>query len=344
MIMLSATRDNELTLREFTSDFTFDTIATFQLDTEDKEQRLVGGRFLDFDLFGSFKNTIGGVTKIDTRVPNTIDRTSNENKLYHNGDKVYITFEDEEVQTIVNTIDLNELKLETRSFKYPKGKIDELKNYNSFIYGDNFFHIGSSRDEMIFQVKDFSNNVIQEYYVDKESDITFKNSPIIQDGSAYSSGKRNLEETKQYLRKITSGNIGLAIHEESGSYQISLGSYKQIQSGGGMGGFGAMGGMAMGGTNMAIGNGMTIFVPAYNPAFASYGGYGHSKAVFVNGLFDSNFNHIKDGEIIDNIFDRIKYYEDELKWDTASDVFIHNDVTYFSFWDSKNQQYNLLRF
>ncbi|MFC4633614.1 hypothetical protein ACFO3O_06825 [Dokdonia ponticola] len=339
MIMMSATKQNALTLREFTSDFTFKTIATFQFDAEDKEQQLLERGF-GFNLF-DYSNTTGGITKIDNRVPNTIERSSNENKLYHQGNKVYITFEDEESQTILNILDLSTLKLTTNKLSYPKGKIDEFKNFNSFIHGENFFHIASSRDEMIFQVKNFDNEILKEFYVAQEDSIEFKNSTIIQDGSAYRNKKRNLSTTKQYLRKITSGDIGVSIHQENGRYQISLGSHTVISNGGGF--VGAPIG-PVGGTTVPIPNGNSIFVPAYNPTFSSYGGYGFSKAVFINSLFDSDFNHIKDEIFENNIFDRVKEYQDELKWDTAEDVFIHNGKTYFSYWNTKEQQYSLLEF
>ncbi|MFT5891949.1 MAG: hypothetical protein ACI9Y7_002056 [Dokdonia sp.] len=340
MMMMSATKGNALILREFTSDFTFEKIATFQFDADDKEQQLLE-KGLRFDLFGP--NTRGGITKIDNRVPNTIERSSSENKLYHQGDTVYITFEDEESHTILNTLDLSSLELTTKTVSYPKGKIDEFKNFNSFIHGENFFHIASSRDEMIFQVKNFDNEVLKEFYVTQEDSIEFKNSPIIQDGSAYRRKKRELTTTKQYLRKITSGDIGVSIHQENQRYQITLGSHALLSSGGG-GGFTGVPGGPVGGTTIPVPNGGSLYVPAYNPTFSSYGGYGYSKAVYVNGLFDSKFNHIKDEEFKDNIFDRIKEYQDELKWDTAEDVFIHNSKTYFSYWSTKDQEYSLIQF
>lgn len=343
LIMLSATKKNELNLREFSADFNFKKIASFQLDSKEKEQSLLSRGFLDFDLFGSFINTIGGVTKIDTRVPNTINRTSKENKLYHQGDRVYITFEKEKEHTILNTIDLSNLTLDTKILSYPEGKIGAFRNYNSFVFNDTFFHIASSRDEMIFQIKDFDNNVVKEYYVDRDSEISFKNSPIIQDGSAYSRKKRNLDETKQYLRKITTGNIGIAIHEVDNNYQISLGSHEDIQDFGG-GGFGGFAGAPTGVTTVPLPNGNSLYVPAYNPAFSSYGGYGYSKSVYINGLFNKQFDHIKYAEKFENIFDRIKDYQDELKWNTASDVFLHNEKSYFSYWSTKEQRYTLLQF
>tara|TARA_R110002051_G_scaffold4229_1_gene22612 strand:+ start:15309 stop:16748 length:1440 start_codon:yes stop_codon:yes gene_type:complete len=334
MILMSATKKNALILREFTPNFTFKTIATFQLDSDDKEQQLLKSI--------GFFSVEGGMTKIDNRVPNTIDRSSKENKLYHKDDKLYLTFEDDDIQTILHIIDLSSLSLTTKTFEYPEGWTSEFKNYNSFIHGENLFHIASSKDEMIFQVKNFDNEVIKEYHADQISDIEFKNSPIIQDGSAYRKAKRELKTTKQFLRKITSGDIGVSIHKEDGNYQITLGSYAMISSGGG--GFSGVPMGPMGGTTIPVGGGQTLYVPSYNPTFSSFNGYGFSKAVYINGLFDSDFNHIKNEEFQDNIFDRVKEYQEDLKWDTAEDIFIHNDNTYFSYWNTKEREYRLLKF
>lgn len=334
MILMSATKKNALILREFTSDFAFKTIATFQFDSDDKEQQLL-------QKIGFF-SVAGGMTKIDNRVPNTIERSSKENKLYHKDNKIYLTFEDNDTQTILHIIDLSSLTLTSKTFEYPEGWTSDFKNYNSFIHGENVFHIASSRDEMIFQVKNFNNEVLKEYHADQISDIEFKNSPIIQKGSTYGKGKRVLKTTKQFLRKITNGDIGVSIHKEGENYQITLGSNAQVNSGGG-GFVGAPMG-PIGGTTIPVGGGQTLYVPTYNPTFSSYGGYGFSKAVYINGLFDSDFNHIEHEEFKDNIFDRVKEYQKELKWDTGEDIFIHNNNTYFSYWNTKEQEYRLLKF
>ena len=71
--------------------------------------------------------------------------------------------------------------------------------------------------------------------------------------------------------------------------------------------------------------------------------YCHSF-VIISIVFDKDFNHINSGEITDNIFDRIKDYEDELKFNTASDVFMHKNMTYFSYWNTREQRYTLVRF
>ncbi|MFT5862731.1 MAG: hypothetical protein ACI828_001381 [Flavobacteriales bacterium] len=331
LVMMSATKNNVLILREFTSDFTFEKIATFQLDSDDKEQRLLRRK--------SFLTSFIGITKIENRVPNTIERSSKKNKFYHQDDKVYITFEEDEKQTILCIIDLTSLALTTKLFEYPEGRISDFKNHNSFIHGENLFHIASSRDEMIFQVKNFNNEILKEYYVDKESEITFKNSSILQSGSTSNKGKRELKTTKQFLRKITNGNIGLSILKEDENYQITLGSSVLMNSGG-VGFVGA----PMGGTTISVGGGNIIYTPAYNPTFLSFNGYVYSKAVYINALFDADFNHIKETAFEDNIFDRIKDYKEDLKWNMAEDIFIHNNKTYFSSWNVKGREYHLLEF
>jgi hypothetical protein len=332
MIMMSASPKNVLTLRTLTSDFTFKEIATFQLDSDDKTHQLLRRS----NYFSSYK----GITKIDNRVPNTIGRSSMENKFYHQGDKVYITFEDDDKRTILYIINLTTLELTTKIFEYPQGRISDFKKYNSFIYGENLFHIACSNDEMIFQIKDFDNALLKEYYVDQESEIGFKNSRLIQNYTTTKSKKRELETTKQFLRKITNGDIGVSIYKEDENYQVTLGSYTAYSSGGVV----SSGFVHGTGSTISVGGGYTIVTPAYNPTFITFSGYDSSKSIYINGLFDADFNHIKETELEDNIFDRIQYYLEGLDWNIAKDIFIHDDKTYLSSWNTKGQEYHLLQF
>ncbi len=339
MIMMSATKNDLLILREFTEDFTFEEMSPFRLDNPNEDHKLLTNQF-SFNAFDPFKTTIYGITKIDNNVPNTISHTSNKSKLYQKDDNIYITVEDEKSKrTILKILNLSDLKLITKTLKYPEGKKENFKNFNSFIYGQYFFHIASSGDEMIFQVKSFDNLIIKEFYVAKESTIEFKNSPIFQRGSTYSygSGKKNLNTTKQFLRKITSSNLGISVYQENNNYQITFGSSEVIFNSGRLSNFQSRG------TTFNTPGG-SVFVPSYSPTFSSFNSYGRSKDVFTNGLFDNTFNHIE-GEVLENnIFDRIKEFQDELKWDTAEDVFIHNGTTYFSYWNTREQTYFLLQF
>ena len=81
---------------------------------------------------------------------------------------------------------------------------------------------------MKFAVNTLDGKLIKEFSINKEQPITIKNSPIIQEGVTALPfvTKRELEETKKYLRKISSGQLGLTVIEQDNAYYITLGGYK----------------------------------------------------------------------------------------------------------------------
>ncbi len=334
MIMMSVTKGNALILREFTSDLLFKKIATFQLDAEDKSQKLINK--IEF-----FFSKSARVVKIDNRIPNTVSRASTARKMYLQKGKVYLTFEDEESQTVLKIIDLASLSLITKNIFYPKGKISEFKNFNSFIYGENIFQMASSKEEMIFQVKNFENDIIKEYYVAQENEITFKNTPILKYNSLPNKKKKEIPTTNKFLKKIAS-NIGVSVIEDDNGFLITLGGYK-ITNYGGTSYSGAEGGPDISSFSSGDGGGHISF-PAYNAVLSSFNDNSSSETVYINSFLNKSFNHIKEKEFKGHIFDRIKKYREELKWIVAEDVFIHNGKTYFSFWSTKEQTYSLIQF
>lgn len=332
-ILLTATRDNMIILREFTDSSTIKEYGRFQIDQNDKEQQLINTDYFFF--FAS--NRSGTLTKIDSSVPNKLKRTSKENKLYLEDDKIFLTFENDDSHTSLNVIDLKNNNIISKTLPYPEGRTSRFKNFNSFVKDEHFFHIASSKEEMLFQVKDFDNNVIKDYYVAQEDDILFRNSDLIQDGSTFQSKKRLLETTKQYLRKITSGNLGIAIHEQDDFNIVTLGSHTVIKSGGG---YAFPAGPAM----LPVSSGPVFIAPTYNPTFSSFNSYGASKDVYFNTVLDEDYDHDKSATYDENIFDRIKNYQDTLKWEEGIDVFIHNKKTFFSHFNVKKKTYSLVQF
>ena len=332
LIMISGSKDNELTLREFTEDFKFKNLITFQVDPDDNQKKLFNKfDFSDFLFLKGSKLRYSSVAKIDNQNPNRVERTSNPNKLYQQGSTVYLTFEEDGFFTIVNTIDLENLTLKTDLFEYPKGKLDDYKKYNSFIFENTFFHIASSRDEMIFQIKDLENNFLKEYYVDRESSIYFKNSSIFQDGSA---NKKKSKETQKFLKKMNSEDIGITVYKNNSEVQVTLGSYSHAQGGGGSG---------FDTANNTVTHSAGGSLPTYNPTYAPFTSNSLSKPTFINSLFDTDFNHIE-GDLERNIFARIENHVEDIKWKTAENVFMHNDQLFFSYWSTKDQEYSLIKF
>lgn len=351
LFLFSATKGNVFTIRELVTDG-FNTLKSFQI--ENRKQgffELVGLEPITFDqvdnetrkqkllkrdqLFGSLKSNI---TKIDTRVPNAIEQTASNNKLYQKDNLVYITIEDDEnLHTIFYKIDLESLSMEQAFYEYPKGRVADFKKYNSFIFEDKILQLGSSNNEMKIIVKSFTGESLKEHYIEVNQPIKFKNSPIIQDGQTFVPlvNRREMEETPKYLRKISSGKIGVTAYKDGDLYAFTIGGYHEASGG--------SGGMMMVG-DYGYNGSTTAGVPTgvyQNPTYYSFYGYSSTRSIFFNTHFDSDFNYVPHEES-DNIFDRIKEYKKGIQYESAEDVFIHEGKVCFLYYNLKEKTLRII--
>lgn len=332
LFILSGNNNSDLTLRQLNSNNEFDILKTFHLQEISDNTSLINSKF-SFGIFMFSGSETSNITKIDPRVPNAIETTSNVNKVYQNNETIYLTFDNNEKATIFYTINLDRLDIKLTTYAYPKPKVnEEFKKFNSFVFQDNIYQIASSKDEMALEIKDFDGTVLKEYYINRNMPINFKNSPIIQEGATALPfvTTRKLEQTSKYLRKISSGNLGINVQKIKDLYFVTLGGYKEIN------------------TNSAI---PMVSTPAmtngafisYNPTYLSYNSYSITKSTYFNTILNSEFEHIK-GELESNSFDRISDYKKNKSYFSAEDIFYYNNDLYFGYFNLKQSEYKLVKF
>ncbi|KAA1246199.1 hypothetical protein [Aquimarina sp. RZ0] len=300
-----------------------------------------------------YKNPINGFTffahnifshndiaKIESNSPNVIETTSKEIKIYQQNQQLILSFDHRIKNTHLYYIDLNTYQTTHKTIEKPSYKEEGFVKSNSYIFDNKIFQIASSNKKMKFTIKDLSTKEkIREYAIHKKDTITFKNSPIIQEGGGAFPGisenqVREMEKTAKYLRKISSANLGISVYKVDGKYNIILGGTKKINSGGTFAsGFGTVG--TIGSTG--------AFSVGFNPTFYGYGGYSSTKSTYINCLFDVNFNHVK-GDIPLNSFDRINDFEDTLDDPFAVNLFRHHQQLHFGYFDRKDKTYKLYKF
>ena len=296
----------------------------------------------------TFSPIILNLVKIADENPNVIETTSKEIKLYQKGEQVIFTFDKNHVKTDIYTINLKTKDLKHQAFEKVSKERNEFKKHNSFLYDDILFQIASENDKMNFRAVDISSgSIIKEYLISKEDKITFKNSPIIQEKSTSDLlGKpvehsRNLEKTKQFLRKISSSNLGISVYETKGIYNIILGGAKEIVGTGGVAaiGFGMAGGMA----GAALAGGIANMNYSFNPVFHGYSSYQNTKSTYINCLFDKNLNHVE-GKIPLNIYDDVNDFEANLTKPKAINIFMHQNRLHYNYLDRETGIFRLYVF
>ncbi|TPN83910.1 hypothetical protein [Aquimarina algicola] len=275
------------------------------------------------------------ISKVESNVPNAIEVTSKKIKLYLQDDQLLLTFDHRSKETHIYHINLESFTSTYQAIAKPSKMEKGYKISNSYIYYNKIFQIASSPKKMRFTIKKLeTGKLIKEYVVKQKDSITFKNSPIIQDGFSFftdSSNKvRKMEKTSKYLRKISLSDIGISAYKINNKFNLRLGSFKEVQSGGApMPGFQGMPITSVGGFNLM---------------FNGYHSYTSATSTYINCLFDDNFEHLE-GKVEENVYDKIKKFENELKSKPkAINIFTHKDRFYYGFYDKEKKNYEIYKF
>ncbi len=272
------------------------------------------------------------VDKIDSEAPNSVESTSNIVKMYP-GKSGFTLSIDTQRRTYIIDISTQTLQPLVSSIEKPYLPA-AVVNSNSFILEDKIYMISATSDDMAFSVKTLdSGEELKNIVITKDDEITFSNTPIIQEGGMYSS-YREMEKTSKFLRRLGKEDIGVAVSKHKGNYVVTMGSKKEISRGGAP--------MMMPGVGFAMAS-AGAFAVTFNPTFFAYGSYSSTKATRIECLFDENFNH-KEGEIPKNSFDRIKEAADKFPSTDAETVFRLDDSYIWGFYNKKLDKYILYKF
>ena len=273
------------------------------------------------NLIASYSSSI---KKIEDNVPNSIEVAASNRKIYLKDNKVIFTLDNNKEFTQILEINLENFQSSQKSIEKPMKGIEEgRKKTNSYLNGNLIFMVASTKDNFIFQVNNFEkDSLIMKYSVSKENAINFKNTPIIQEGGMYD-GYRELESSKKFLRKITSGKIGVSALKVKDLYHITIGGYVEQRRGGA--------GMSFGFGGMPIGSfgSVNIF---FNPTMFAYNSMSNTKSTRIECLFDEDFDHLR-GDLEENAFDKIDTF---LKEDIGESETIFSYKDYFIFLDYIN--------
>lgn len=268
------------------------------------------------------------IQKIKSNNPNSIEVTSERIKMYVENNIVTISIDNASGFTQLIKINLEDFTsiIDNVQKPYVYSSNESYIKSNSFIDENNILQIVSTRDELSFSIKDLkTKNTIKEYRLKDNDSITFKNSPIIQEGGVYDK-YRELEKTKKFLRKITAYKIGISVYKINNQHQITLGGKKQPTTGVGTGMGMPMGMAGFGGIPIAGFGGFNVF---FDPTMFAYNSYSNTVSTFINCLFDENYEHVE-GEIKDNVFDKISDFKEEKeRFINAETIFRFNNNLYF---------------
>ncbi|KRD11509.1 hypothetical protein ASE21_07320 [Flavobacterium sp. Root901] len=198
-----------------------------------------------------------------------------------------------------------------------------------------FIKIKSAPDEFFFTINDEDGNLLKEFHVTADTPIDFKNSVIYQEGGDFG-GKRILEKSSQFIRKVNNLNSGISCYNIGENTLITLGSVSEIKQAASPVFIGGVAGIAASAiAGFAIGY--------YNATLDSFNSYSNRKVVKIECLFDKENNHIQ-GELQPLAFDKIRTFFDDNTDVSSQTLFKFESAYYLGYYDNKTKEYIIRKF
>ena len=330
--------------------YTFQHDGKFEKKSLDfNEYNFVNGKNEPTTLYKLLHDKFNGVTtvvKIEESNPNSLQITSNVSKIYDRGNTFILSIDKESSFTYLLEFNVPELSVKIAAIEKLNEVGDEKFNTtNSYLYKDKIFQIGGNSKIMVLTVKEIATKKeLKRWVFSKDEEIPFKNSSIIEEYTTNQSHKtEELDNTALFLQIFNKGNGAVAVNPTSNGYQITMGGSENIKNGGG-----PYFGTKLVNTGMTLNStssGMVV-TSSFNPTFFSYGGYPSiesNKTKRIECLFNDNFDHIE-GEIPQNVFNRLKKHTSNLPKAKAETVFKMNDFFVYGRYFTIENVYKFFKF
>lgn len=279
---------------------------------------------------------VASVKKVDLEGEASINTAVKGNKLYPRHDTLFLVMNNHRDSTHVYSFDLEHKKVNNWLIKHHFPNIPPTGPYsdNSFLLRNKLYYVIVTPDSLCIQVVDLYTGAINKSFVaNREDEIPFKNTPIMQEGGQYSSSSlRELGKTKQLLRKMVNADAVItATMNNNDQVELVVGSYAQISSGGG-------GGMMMAGGGPGVAP--MVMVPT--------GGFSRStwvkSARFKTLLNAGTFEHIE-GEMGKSINEKIEEWTADIKIPAeAENLFMTRGQYYYAYYSRDERKLIILKF
>ncbi|WP_034062710.1 hypothetical protein [Lacinutrix jangbogonensis] len=284
----------------------------------------------DTDLVVNFNSLIfsygSKIKKIEVGEPLALESVTAQTKVFYKDDKILLTNNFFGKRTYIVDINVLDGTLTFNAIENVGFIKGELKSgINSFIFDNHYFNVYATNDKLQFSVYSYPEmEMVKSYKVDKHEKIDFKNTKMIQKVGDSENPGRVLNNTSQYLRKISNQYLGVSVYKDFNNYIVTIGSTKPTSD-----------------TLTAIG--LVLGGMAGGALFAAFSRYEQTKSVQIRCLFDENFNH-NSNLITENGFDKINAFTKDFGHLGAQSVFRYKDDYVWGSFNHKTGLYRLFIF
>lgn len=265
-------------------------------------------------------STYKGVQHISEDSPASLVFASRDKKSYINDNSLIFTFDNNKNYTQFLKINLDDYKYVYKLFSQPYFEVKEGSNEthisNSFFVNDNLIQLKTNFSVLTLSVKDMNRMEIKKLNIELDKEIDFKNSDIIEENMS-AKHTRILDKSNKFLRNMKYLEPSVSCYFENDTYYLTLGSASGNRNNNSMN-MAGMYGLAGALIEIALTSKNTIDnVNSYNDRYV----------VYINCLFDKNFNHIN-GEKKQLAFDKLRLFAAEKNFNNKVAFKWNNQLIY----------------
>lgn len=270
------------------------------------------------------------------------------NKLYIRNDTVLLVMNNHIDSTHVISFDLKQIQVENWLIEHNPGK-RLLKpvaySDNSFLFRNKLYYVRATNDSLLVQVADlFSGQIIKTFATDRREEITWKNTPFMEERVVDNKRKdpKDLSKTSSLLRRMVDGSaVIMARPFGNDQVEVLVGSYEKTTTTTNVGGYPSI-------SNMPYGGYGGYGTPMMRTSYYNPGRYIRSTWTntvnFKTLLNANNFSHVE-GEPGSTANERIDRYTAKMKIDPESEsLFSTYGQTYYAYYDKAGYKLVVLKF
>ena len=274
------------------------------------------------------------IENILDETPASLVNSTHKKKAYVRDNSLIFTFDTNEYFTQLIQFDLENYTVSQRMFPQPfikEGQYDNIDS-NSFSINDKLMQLKLDKTILYVVISDLNGLEIKKIVMRPDHDIEIKNSEIIQEMGSIKS-TRVLETSNQLIRKIDNMNPSISCYFIDNKYYMTIGgvSFPRQTTESFLGGMGGL-----------VGSLISVALTS-NYSVNNLNSYADKKIVYLNSIFDENFNHLK-GANKNFAFDRLRIYYEENQNYSAQTIFKLNGTLYLTGFDKKTQEYHFISF
>ncbi|HSD15565.1 MAG TPA: hypothetical protein VLB74_13015 [Flavobacterium sp.] len=273
---------------------------------------------------------------ISDDTPPSLVLSAHKRKMYIKENVLTITLDNNSDLTQILKIDLNDFSSSTNSIPQPEvAELDLMGvDSNSFLMPDQIIQMKTNSEKMFLLVKDLNGKLLKSNVLNPDEEISIKNSEVVQENGSIKKAEV-INEPGKLLRKLNKLHPSLSCYSVNDNLCLTIGGVSPPPNNNNAIAVGAV----LGGLTGAL----IVAAITSNSSAENLLSYKDRKVIYVNCLFDNQFNHLS-GNVENLAFDSLRAFAEEKHQMPNQTVFKFDNNLYFGFYNNEEQNYSFYRF